>query len=86
MTTEPEFHTRTQLDRSGLAVFAHIIRGPEDPERSPREARKGQETAWRKSTAASTRPDWVERIAALKYGLSDIRSLLEGDMRFLRQF
>jgi phenylalanyl-tRNA synthetase alpha chain len=28
----------------------------------------------------------VERIAALKYGLSDIRSLLEGDMRFLRQF
>ncbi len=28
----------------------------------------------------------VERIAALKYGLSDIRLLLEGDMRFLRQF
>ena len=28
----------------------------------------------------------VERIAALKYGLSDIRLLFEGDMRFLRQF
>jgi phenylalanyl-tRNA synthetase alpha chain len=28
----------------------------------------------------------AERIAALKYGLSDIRLLLEGDMRFLRQF
>jgi phenylalanyl-tRNA synthetase alpha chain len=28
----------------------------------------------------------VERIAALKYGLDDIRLLLEGDMRFLRQF
>jgi phenylalanyl-tRNA synthetase alpha chain len=28
----------------------------------------------------------AERIAALKYGLDDIRLLLEGDMRFLRQF
>jgi phenylalanyl-tRNA synthetase alpha chain len=28
----------------------------------------------------------AERIAALKYGLSDIRLLLEGDMRFLGQF
>jgi len=28
----------------------------------------------------------VERIAALKYDLDDIRLLLEGDMRFLRQF
>ena len=28
----------------------------------------------------------VERIAALKYGLSDIRLLFDGDMRFLRQF
>jgi phenylalanyl-tRNA synthetase alpha chain len=28
----------------------------------------------------------VERIAALKYGLSDLRMLVEGDMRFLRQF
>lgn len=28
----------------------------------------------------------VERIAALKYGLADLRMLVEGDMRFLRQF
>ncbi|MCL2883016.1 MAG: phenylalanine--tRNA ligase subunit alpha [Coriobacteriia bacterium] len=28
----------------------------------------------------------VERIAALKYNVSDLRMLLEGDMRFLRQF
>ncbi len=28
----------------------------------------------------------VERIAALKYGLPDLRMLVEGDMRFLRQF
>ena len=28
----------------------------------------------------------VERIAALKYGIPDLRMLLEGDMRFLRQF
>ena len=28
----------------------------------------------------------VERIAALKYDLPDLRILLEGDMRFLRQF
>ena len=28
----------------------------------------------------------VERIAALKYDLPDLRMLLEGDMRFLRQF
>jgi len=28
----------------------------------------------------------VERIAALKYGVPDLRMLVEGDMRFLRQF
>ena len=28
----------------------------------------------------------VERIAALKYNIPDLRMLLEGDMRFLRQF
>ncbi len=28
----------------------------------------------------------VERIAALKYGIPDLRMLVEGDMRFLRQF
>ncbi|MCL1879181.1 MAG: phenylalanine--tRNA ligase subunit alpha [Actinomycetia bacterium] len=28
----------------------------------------------------------AERIAALKYGVADLRMLLEGDMRFLRQF
>ena len=28
----------------------------------------------------------VERIAALKYNVPDLRMLLEGDMRFLRQF
>lgn len=28
----------------------------------------------------------IERVACLKYGVSDLRMLLEGDMRFLRQF
>ena len=28
----------------------------------------------------------VERIACLKYDVPDLRMLLEGDMRFLRQF
>jgi len=28
----------------------------------------------------------VERIAALKYNVPDLRMLVEGDMRFLRQF
>ena len=28
----------------------------------------------------------VERIAALKYNVPDLRMLLDGDMRFLRQF
>ena len=28
----------------------------------------------------------VERIACLKYNVPDLRMLLEGDMRFLRQF
>ena len=28
----------------------------------------------------------VERIACLKYDIPDLRALLEGDMRFLRQF
>ena len=28
----------------------------------------------------------VERIAALRYNIPDLRMLLEGDMRFLRQF
>jgi len=28
----------------------------------------------------------AERIAALKYGVPDLRLLVEGDMRFLRQF
>mgnify|MGYP002238025424 FL=1 len=28
----------------------------------------------------------VERIACLKYNVPDLRMLVEGDMRFLRQF
>ena len=28
----------------------------------------------------------VERVAALRYDLPDLRMLMEGDMRFLRQF
>lgn len=28
----------------------------------------------------------LERIAMLKYGISDMRLLYEGDLRFLRQF
>ena len=28
----------------------------------------------------------VERLACLKYNVPDLRMLLEGDMRFLRQF
>jgi phenylalanyl-tRNA synthetase alpha chain len=28
----------------------------------------------------------LERTACLKYGVSDLRMLLEGDIRFLRQF
>jgi phenylalanyl-tRNA synthetase alpha chain len=28
----------------------------------------------------------VERVAALKYNVPDLRMLVEGDMRFLRQF
>ena len=40
----------------------------------------------RSATPASRSDMGVERIAALKYNVPDLRMLVEGDMRFLRQF
>lgn len=62
---QPEWVTGNAVDRSGLAQYTHLIRSPDDPERSPREARKGKETAWLRLTAKATRGAWKTSIAAL---------------------
>ena len=48
-------------DRSGLAVYTHVIRGPNDPERSPRSARRGQTLRWRGLDDASPEA-WADAI------------------------
>lgn len=41
--------------------YWHIVRGPDDPERSPREERRGQETAWkRKLTGPLAAERWAD--------------------------
>lgn len=48
--SESDWHSGP-LDRAGVCRYVHLIRSPDDPERSSRAARKGQETAWKKKVA-----------------------------------
>lgn len=63
---EGPWHTGP-LDRSEGCQYVHLIRGPDDPERSPRSARQGDTTAWKRKTRAT--PEnivaWKERIVDL---------------------
>ena len=61
----PQEWTHDPVDRSGLAAYTHLIWGPDDPERSPRKDRKGQETAWRQRLDPSTQPRWRAAILEL---------------------
>lgn len=57
------WHTQTP-DRSGLSAFTVLIRGPEDPQRSPR--RKGTDpTAWKKKVRKGTPEEWADKIVEL---------------------
>jgi len=62
----PEWLTGEDVkaDRAGLAAYTHLIRSADDPERQPREARRGKETAWRRDFKISTRAAWRDRIIA----------------------
>lgn len=58
------------VDRSGLAAYLHIIRDPDDPERSTREerrARLGDEATfeWKKLRHKNAAPMWREAILKL---------------------
>jgi hypothetical protein len=57
-----EIWTSELPDRSGMAAYVHLQRSYGDPERSPREARKGSSTAWRQRFHVSTVPAWREAI------------------------
>ncbi len=59
----PGWFTRTNA--RALHAYTHLIRSPDDPERSSRAARKGKETAWKASTASKMEPEWRTRIVAL---------------------
>lgn len=51
-------------NRNGLASYVHLIRSPLDPKRSPRRARRGQETRWR-DLGRIAPEEWADRICAL---------------------
>ena len=49
--------------REGAAVYVHLVRGPADPERSPREARRGQSLRWKRLDDAFP-AEWADAIVA----------------------
>lgn len=49
--------------RDETACFTHLIWGPDDPERSPREARKGASLRW-KTMNDATPAQWADAIVA----------------------
>jgi hypothetical protein len=53
---------RGRVKRKGLARFVHIIRADDDPDRSPREERRGKETEWQKAFGKGTDDAWAEAI------------------------
>jgi hypothetical protein len=50
--------TGTPRPSGKLEKYLHIVRAPDDPERSEREERKGQETNWRKAFAKGMVLHW----------------------------
>ena len=48
--------------RTGAMKYTHMIRGPYDPERSSREARKGQTLAWRDKIKATSAKEWEAKL------------------------
>ena len=53
------------MDWRPKAPYTHLVRSTDDPDRSPREARKGQEAAWRLKLGKKTQPQWRDRIVEL---------------------
>lgn len=57
--------TGGHVDRSGMAKYTHLIRHPDDPERSPRSSRRGQHSKWRADMRKGSEPIWSEAILVL---------------------
>lgn len=60
--------TGGHVDRSGLSRYTHLIRSSEDFDRTPREFRKGKETAWRKDLHPGTIIQWRHDILRVLAG------------------
>ena len=57
--------TGETVSREGLDGFLHIVRAPDDPQRSSREERKGLACAWKGDMKASSKGAWTEKIREL---------------------
>jgi hypothetical protein len=70
LSPDAEWITGGHIDRSGLASFLHIIRDPDDPERSSREERRARlgdlaTTEWKKLRHKDSAPMWREAMLKL---------------------
>lgn len=50
------------FERGGMDRYVHIVRAPDDPERKPREERRGKEMEWRTACNDDRTEQWEEAI------------------------